>query len=224
MIDGPVLVFGAGHLGRQVLHHLRHQSQARVLGFIDDTRPVGAVAPGGHVCVGPLEEVARKPGLGPDEVAVVFAIGYSDMLGRGRALQRVLAAGYRLRSVIHSRAVIEPGAVVGEGCIILANAIVDQNVNIGRGCFLDCAVRIGEDSVVGDNNYLSSGAALGGSVRLGSGSFLGMDTTVVTGVSVGSNCFIVAKALVARSLADNTKLVQLHKAKEMPLPDGGGVE
>ena len=224
MTDAPVLVFGAGQLGRQVLHHLRHQSNTRGLGFIDDTRSVGAAAPEGHGCVGPLEEVARKPGLGPDKVAVVFAIGYADMLARGRALQRVLASGYRLRSVIHSRAVVEPGAVVGEGCIVLANAIVDQNVSVGRGCFIDCAVRIGEDSVVGDNNYLSSGAALGGSVRLGSGSFLGMDCTVVTGVTVGSNCFIVAKALVARSLADNTKIVPLHKFKEMPLPAGSRIE
>lgn len=213
----PLLVFGAGRLGRQLLHHLRQLVDVRIEGFVDDVLTPGSEAPGGHRCLGSLEQVVAVHGLGPAVATMVFAVGYADMAARGRALQRVLDAGYRLHGFVHPRACVEPGSQVGDGSIVLAGAIVDQNVSLGPACYIDIGVRIGEDCVVGHNNYFSSGAALGGSVRVGHGNFFGMDSTAVTGVSIGSNCFINAKTLVVRDLPDDTKLVQLHKTKELPL-------
>lgn len=216
----PVIVYGAGHLGRQVYHHLKHHAagQARVLGFIDDTQAAGSEVTDGQLVLATLAACAGNPALQPSAVQLVFAIGYTSMPQRRAALDRVCAAGYRLFTVVHPRAVIEPGAQVGEGCVVLAGAVIDQQVTVGRACFIDIHVRLTAGTQVGCNNYFSSGTATGSRVKIGDDCFFGMDCTVTTDVTMGSNLFVNAKTLVPRDVGDNLKLVQLHKGREVPLP------
>ncbi|MGI9305913.1 MAG: hypothetical protein ACR2P5_01270 [Gammaproteobacteria bacterium] len=210
-----ILIFGGGHLGRQIVHHIRNYCEANIHGFIDDTKKVGEPILNELCCVGGLDEVHTQPEFAPDRVSIVFAIGYSDMLARKHALERVTNAGYSLFRVIHPRSIIEPGAQVGEGVIVLGGAILDQNVSIGDACFVDIGVRIGEDSIVGNNNYFSSGAAIGGGVTIGHSNFFGMDITITNGIRVGSNVFVNAKTLVPRDIRDNIKIVEMHKVREI---------
>jgi acetyltransferase-like isoleucine patch superfamily enzyme len=216
----PVAIYGAGQLGRQIHHHLRHHcaDSAHVLGFIDDTQDAGREVVDGLVTLGSLECALHNPALQPATIQVVFAIGYSDMARRRDALDRVLGAGYTLFSVIHPRAVVEPGAVVGPGCVVLAGAVIDQQVRVGAACFIDINVRLTAGTQVGRNNYFSSGTATGSRVRIGDDCFFGMDCTVTTDVQMGSNLFVNAKTLVPRNVGDNLKLVQLQQGRELPHP------
>lgn len=214
-----VAVYGAGHLGRQVCHHVtaHHAERVQVAGFIDDTRPAGETVIDGQRTLGSLAEAARSNEMGPQSIELVFAIGYADMAMRRAALERARAAGYRLHSVIHPRAVIEPGAEVGEGCVVLANAVIDQQVRVGAACFIDIGVRLTAGTTVGSNNYLSSGTSTGSRVVIGDDCFFGMDCTVTTDVRMGSRLFVNAKTLVPRDVGDDLKLVELHKSRELPL-------
>ena len=218
-----VALYGAGHLGRQIYHHVaaHHAERMEMLGFIDDTRPAGEVIIDGKLALGSLASAASSHELGPVAIALVFAIGYAHMGRRRAALQRALDAGYRLHSVIHPRAVIEPGAVVGDGCIVLANAVIDQQVRVGAACFLDIGVRLTAGTVVGSNNYFSSGTSTGSRVTIGDDCFFGMDCTVTTEVTMGSNLFVNAKTLVPRDVGSNLKLVEVHKSRELPLAPHG---
>ena len=210
-----VLIFGGGHLGRQIVHHIKNYCEANILGFIDDTKVVDEQIIGNLNCIGGLDEARKKRKYEPDRVTIVFAIGYSDMCARRHALERVKDAGYSLFSVIHPRSIIEPGAKVGSGVIVLGGAILDQNVIIGDACFVDIGVRIGEDSIVGSNNYFSSGTTIGGGVTIGHSNFFGMDVTVTNEVHVASNVFVNAKTLVPRDIDDNMKIVEMHKVREV---------
>lgn len=214
-----VAFYGAGHLGRQVYHHVaaHHRESVEVLGFIDDTRPAGEPVIEGQRTLGALAEAARSSELGPRSIALVFAIGYVNMAQRRAALDRVLDAGWRLHSVIHPRAVIEPGAELGEGCVVLANAVIDQQVKVGAACFIDIGVRLTAGTTVGRNNYFSSGTSTGSRVVIGDDCFFGMDCTVTTEVRMGSRLFVNAKTLVPRDVGDDVKLVELHKSRELPL-------
>lgn len=213
-----VALYGAGHLGRQVSHHLMQHctGMAQVEGFIDDTLPTGAEVMPGLRSLGPLAEAAAGAEHGPAAIDLVFTIGYASMRARREALERALTAGYRLFTLIHPRAWVEPGAEVGEGSIVLAHAVIDQQVRVGRACFIDIGVRLTAGTVVGCNNYFSSGTATGSRVRIGDDNFFGMDCTVTTDVSMGSGLFVNAKTLVPRDVGDNVKLVELHKTRQLP--------
>ena len=216
----PVVLYGAGHLGRQIYHHVKHHcaQTAQVLGFIDDTKDAGHQVIDGQLTLGSLAVALQDPVLQPSAVQLVFAIGYTSMVQRRAALERVLAAGYTLFTVVHPRAVIEPGAVVGAGCVVLAGAVIDQQVTVGAACFIDINVRLTAGTQVGCNNYFSSGTATGSRVQVGDDCFFGMDCTVTTDVKMGSHLFVNAKTLVPRDVGDNLKLVQLHKGRELPYP------
>ncbi len=211
--------YGAGHLGRQVYHHVKHHgaASAEVIGFIDDTRAAGAEVLDGQRTLGSLEAAAASASLGPAQVQIVFTIGYADMRARRAALDRVLAAGYRLYTLIHPRAVVEPGAEVGAGSIVLANAVLDQQVRTGEACFIDIGVRLTAGTVVGRNNYFSSGTSTGSRVVIGDDCFFGMDCTVTTEVKMGSRLFVNAKTLVPRDVGSDVKLVELHQSRQLPL-------
>lgn len=216
----PVVIYGAGHLGRQIYHHVKHHcaDTAQVQGFIDDTKGPGHEVIDGQLTLGSLADALRTPELQPAAVLLVFAIGYTSMVQRRAALDRVLAAGYSLFTVVHPRAVIEPGAQVGDGCVVLAGAVIDQQVKVGIACFIDINVRLTAGTQVGCNNYFSSGTATGSRVQVGDDCFFGMDCTITTDVKLGSHLFVNAKTLVPRDVGDNLKLVQLHKGRELPLP------
>ncbi len=223
MPDNPVVIYGSGYLGRQLLHHLRsYYAATTVLGFADDTRPSGEQVVPGLFTLGGVSDVSRQDAASPKSTEMVFAIGYSDMLARAAALERVLGLGYRLFSIIHPGAMIEPNAQHGEGCVVLAGAVLDQGVVLGSGCFIDIGVRLGAGTLIGKNCYLSSGSSTGSRVRLGDSCFVGMDCTLTTDVQVGSNVFVNAKTLVPRNIGDNVKIVELHKSKNLPRTNGSG--
>jgi len=215
-----IAIYGAGYLGQQVWHHLFHYyaDTTELLGFIDDSMEPGLEIVGKKYTLGSVAKAQHDKHLGPEAIQLVFAIGYSDMRARRSALDRVLGAGYKLFSVIHPLAVLEPGAEVGDGCTILGGTVVDQGVAIGAGSFVDIGVRLGAGTVVGNNNYLSSGTSTGSRVKIGENCFFGMDCTITTDVVLGSNLFVNAKSLVARNMGDNLKFVELHKAKQLPIP------
>ena len=213
-----IAFFGAGYLGKQVFHYVNEYcaDQEELIGFIDDTRPSGEIIAGRVKTLGGLDEARTTDGLRPGEIQIVFAIGYSDMRARRTALNRVLDHGYDLFSVIHPRALIEPGVQLGAGCIVLQYAILDQQVRVGPACFLDIGVRLTAGTVVGRNNYFSSGTSTGSRVTIGDDCFFGMDCTVTTDVRMGSRLFVNAKTLVPRDVGDDVKIVEVHKLLELP--------
>jgi acetyltransferase-like isoleucine patch superfamily enzyme len=215
-----VVFYGAGHLGRQIYHHVSTYCRdgVEVLGFVDDTKPAGLKVIDGKQTLGSLAQAQTSSALQPNAVEVVFAIGYTSMRTRRAALERVLAVGYRLFTFVHPRAIVEPGAELGQGCVVLAGAVIDQQVSVGPACFIDIGVRLTAGTTVGCNNYFSAGTATGSRVRIGDDCFFGMDCTVTTEVQMGSNLFVNAKTLVPRNVGDNLKLVELHKGRELPMP------
>ena len=218
-----IALYGGGHLGRQIYHHVAayYRERVEVAGFIDDTLEADTEVIDGKCALGSLAQAMQSTDLAPTAIEVVFAIGYADMGRRRAALRRVLDAGYRLFSVVHPRAVIEPGAQIGPGSIVLAGAVIDQQVRVGTACFIDIGVRLTAGTSVGNNNYFSSGTSTGSRVVIGDDCFFGMDCTVTTDVKMGSNLFVNAKTLVPRDVGDNVKLVELHKSRELPLPPSG---
>jgi acetyltransferase-like isoleucine patch superfamily enzyme len=214
------VIYGSGRLGRQVLHLVTTHfgAQLTVVGFVDDTKPAGEDVRDGYRTLGGLDAVAAAPDTAPGRVGLIPAIGYGDLFARGRALQHARALGYDFPTLVHPRALIEPGCRLGAGVIVLAGALLDQGVQVDDFCYLDQGVKLGEDTVLGPNNYLAAGTTLGGGVRLGRDNFLGLDTTVTDQVTLGDGNFVNAKSLVYKDLGDRQRLVQFHEQTRLPLP------
>ncbi len=212
-----ILIYGGGMLGRQVQHlvkeHFGHSYKIR--GFVDDVQPPGTIVVDGVATVGSLEHISTHSEFGPDQIPIVFAIGYSNMLARGRAFQNARSKGYRFVGLIHPRSSVETSVDLGEGVVILAGAIVDQFVAIGDVSYLHNGTIVGENCRIGANNYFSAGTTLGGSVVVGEDNFFGMNATIVNDVTIGSNNFINAGSLIYKPLGNDLKMVEYREQREV---------
>ncbi|MEW5774305.1 MAG: hypothetical protein AB1916_12365 [Thermodesulfobacteriota bacterium] len=218
------LIYGGGRLGRQVYALVRRYlaDRVRVLGFIDDVQPPGAAVIDGLATVGGLE-AAGSGHLDPSRAALFLAIGYADMAARGRAFLRAKGLSYEFLTLVHPQAVVEPDAILGEGCVVLAGTVLDQRVEAGAACYFDIGVRVGEYSTLDFNNYLAAGCVAGGSVRMGRDNFFGLNATLVNDISVGDGNFVNAASLLHRDLGSGQQYIEVRQARSMSRrPAGGG--
>jgi UDP-2-acetamido-3-amino-2,3-dideoxy-glucuronate N-acetyltransferase len=80
---------------------------------------------------------------------------------------------------IHPKAIVEPGAVVGDGTRIWAFAHVLPGARIGEGCNICDHVFIENDVVIGDRVTIKSGVQLWDGARLEDDVFIGPNVTFV---------------------------------------------
>jgi sugar O-acyltransferase (sialic acid O-acetyltransferase NeuD family) len=217
-VKQPVLIYGAGLLGRQLYRNVAGwDRETEILGFIDDVKAAGTDVSDGLKAVGGLEALAAQPAFAPSRVQLIPAIGYRDLPARRAAYERALARGYTLRGFRHPDALIDPSAQLDGSAIILAGAIVDIETRIGPFCYLDIGTRVGEWSQIAANCHLSAGAAIGGSVKVGADCFIGMDASVVNDITIGSHVFINACTLVHQSIPDNSRILEARKSRIVPI-------
>lgn len=112
-------------------------------------------------------------------------------------------------TVIHPSAIVEPGAVLGDGCEIQAHAIVTRHCTLGERVIVHPFAVLG-----GDPQYLKFDRGIESRVVIGSGSVVREHVTVNRSIHagvatrLGAGCFLMASSHVAHdcSLGDNVVL------------------
>lgn len=84
---------------------------------------------------------------------------------------------------IHSSAVIDPSARLGEGVTIGANAVIGRNVILGDN------VQVGPGSVIAQDSIIGSGSRLWANVTIYHNVHIGSDCIIHSGAVVGSDGF-----------------------------------
>ena len=113
-----------------------------------------------------------------------------------------------MTTTIHPTAIIEPGAEIGEGCVVHAYAILTRHARVGEGAVVHPGVVIG-----GDPQDLKFDPAIGSLARIGPRTVLRENVTVnrstVAGgeTQVGADCFLMAGAHVAHDCVVGDRVV-----------------
>ena len=178
-------IAGAGGFGRETLDALRASSHPGPVEFLDDCTD-RAVVDGVPV---------RRPGeAGPG--AFVVAIAHPQARQRIAALLQ--ARGLTPASVIHPRAVISPGAALGDGCVVLANAFISTGTTLGAHVHVNYNGTIGHDAVLGDFVTVLPGANVAGAVTLAAQVTIGSNACVLQGLHIALAATVGAGAVVTR--------------------------
>lgn len=120
---------------------------------------------------------------------------------------------------IHSAAIVEKGAVIGEGTNVWAFAHILPGAHIGANCNICDSVFIENDVIIGDRVTIKCGVQLWDGIRIESDVFIGpnatftndrfprskkypdsfMTTTVLSGASIGANATILPGIVIGRN-------------------------
>lgn len=128
----------------------------------------------------------------------VSAVGYPS--GRKRLADLADAAGLQAKTLIHPKAWVPKGTVIGDGSVILAGCCISPGVEIGRHAYLSHGSLLGHDCVAEDFVTLMPGASVSGDTNLGLGAMIGANATILQGLTVGNWSVVGAGAVAVKSV------------------------
>lgn len=136
-----------------------------------------------------------------DEVVLLNGVGFlpgSD--ARARIHDAWIARGLRFATLVHSRAWVEPSAVLGDGAQVMAGAVVQAEVELGNNCIVNTGASVDHHCRIGASAHIAPGATLCGAVEVGECAFVGAGATIIQGVRIGAYAVVPAGATVRHDL------------------------
>lgn len=190
----PMVIYGAGGLGREVGQAVKASPELTLAGFIDDGKPPGAEVHGLPV-FGGFDAIADLP-PGHD---IFIAIGsipvHKALVARIEALGRAFAFG----NVIHPAAVIDrDNATLGRGNYIGAGTVLTADVVIGDWNLINVNCVLAHDVVLGERCQVNPGAVINGQTVLGNDVVIGTGAVLMPRVRVEDGATIGAGAVLTR--------------------------
>jgi sugar O-acyltransferase (sialic acid O-acetyltransferase NeuD family) len=191
----PLIIYGAGGLGREVLSIVRGSDLWDPMGFIDDSIARGTVI-GGIKVRGTSKDINAYP----EPVHVIIALG--DPIMKEEVVSRIHNPNVIFPVVIHPSAIIQDASsvTIGAGSIISAGCILTTDIRIGRHVLINLHVTVGHDGVIGDYSSIMPGANIAGEALIGAAVLVGSGANVINRVSIGDKAVVGMGSVVLRSV------------------------
>ena len=185
-----VIIIGAGGHARVIADIVRCRGD-RVLGFLDDFAQEGI---GEIPVLGVVKSYVNYPGA-------CFIVGIGNAAVRRKVAESM--EGVAWYTAIHPAAVVSDMNVsIGPGTAVMAGAVINPGAAIGEHCILNTAAVVEHDNRIGDFAHISVGAKLAGTVTVGEDTWVGIGAVVSNNVSICGGCFIGAGAVVVKSITE----------------------
>jgi sugar O-acyltransferase (sialic acid O-acetyltransferase NeuD family) len=194
----PLLIIGAGGLGREVLETVRSTVADgfpwSIVGFLDDHPSRHGSMVGGVPVLGSSDEVHDHA-----DAAVIVCIASSHTPdSRALLITRLALDPLRFATVVHPSVLMPGSCSLAEGSILLANTVLTTDVHIGRHVVVMPHSTLTHDVQIEDYATLASGVRLGGSVTVGEAAYLGAGSLVRENLSIGARSIIGMGAVVTK--------------------------
>ena len=204
MLDQPVIIFGAGGLGKATLEIF--QSNERVVYcFLDDKEDLRNKEINEVSVMGSTEDGGYLKLIGQKCDAFVaindpkVRKSYFKMLNERRKVMPTNAV--HQRATIASSANIsygifaDAGAVVGsfakveQGCVLHTNVVVDYEATLGAYVHVGVGSVVHAGAEVSDNVFIGAGVTIAGPVKIGKGARIGAGSVVIESVEANATVF-----------------------------------
>lgn len=199
--DKPyLLIYGGGGHAKSLMEMARAIGQFALAGIVDDkippgTRVLDVPVLGGRAVLAAL----RERGV---ELAANGVGGILDINVRVKIFSLLEEHGFRLPSLVHPRATIEPSATIGEGVQVFANAYVGSQAVLRPKCMVNTGAIVSHDCEIGPYTHIAPGALLAGHVHVGERTLIGMGVTTAVGVRIGSSVRVGNGAILLADVPD----------------------
>jgi sugar O-acyltransferase (sialic acid O-acetyltransferase NeuD family) len=202
----PIVIFGAGGFGREVLQILRDINRSvpgtwDPLGFIVDAGYATDLSVQGLPVLGSIEWLQQNK-----HVLVVISVGSPS--ARWRIVKRISGTCENsFATLVHPRAWLGDSVEIGCGSVICAGVLITTDVHIGEHVNINIGSTVGHDAVLDDFVTLNPSVNISGNVTLQPGVEVGTGSVLIPYAHVGSWVIIGAGSTVTKPLDDNVTAV-----------------
>jgi sugar O-acyltransferase (sialic acid O-acetyltransferase NeuD family) len=205
----PVIIFGAGGLGREVKTIVDILPGWFAVGFCDDHIAAGTMVMGIPV-VGDCNYIK-----GMEQASIVVAIG--DPIVKRDVVEKLQQReNVDFITIVHPRAICSDSATIhiGKGAIITAGCILTTSIRIGEHVLINLNSTIGHDSTIGNFSSIMPGVNIAGHVEIGNEVLIGSGANILNRVRVGERAVVGSGAVVLNDVASGQTVVGVP-AKEI---------
>jgi sugar O-acyltransferase (sialic acid O-acetyltransferase NeuD family) len=200
-MENPVLIFGAGNLGKIALD-IFNRNNVVVYGFLDDDKKLHNTEIGDVMVLGETDDDGFLKLIGPKTEAFVALENtkerkkLTEMLNNRRKTMPINA--------VHNTAVVSADAFIGHGNLVAARAIVNPYATVGSHCIINASAVVDINASVGDYVQIGAGAIINSEAVVEEGAFIGSGAVIISGVTIGKNARVGAGSVVIENVADGT--------------------
>lgn len=199
-MEQPVLVFGAGGLGKLAMD-IFHSNGVVVYGFLDDHKSLHGELVDEVSVLGSTNDQEYLKLIGKKCQAFVAENDKrikKDLVGMLNEKRKVMPV-----NAIHPGAYFSSSSSMGHGNLISAGVVVNANARLGNHGILHAQCTIDYEVSINDYVEVGAGSIVGSGVSIGTGVFIGAGATLVSGVTVGDHARIGAGSEVISDVAKN---------------------
>lgn len=196
-----IVIVGASRQGNVALETIRAQTNAHIIGFLDDDVSKHDSTIGGLPVLGGTEW-AIKSGR---KLGAIVAIGNNDV--RTLIGNKLRDFGIELLNVVHPSAVVMSGSSMGTGNLVCAGAIVVTGTRLENDVVVNTGVSVDHDCVVNTGAYLAPGVRTAGCVTVGHKAFVGVGAILGPGIVIGDRSIVGAGSTVLSDIPPNVLAV-----------------
>lgn len=204
-----VIVLGGRGIGMIASSILDRTGTAEVVGFLNDTVPVGTEV--GKFKKLPVVGTTSDLGRYIKDDSYCFFIAYVGMTNERAVYEKTSGLNIPKTKLI---SIIDPSAVVpyeycevGSGVMFAPLSQLGTDTVIGDNCVLLANAYIGHDSVLERFARIATNAVVGGNVRIGKAVHIGSNSTIRENVKVGDFSLVGAGSVVLEDVPEDSIVV-----------------
>ena len=198
----PLIIYGAGGLGREILSLVNATDRYEVKGFLDDGIARGTSVKGVKV-LGGYSELSSFD----KKVNLVLALGSPS--AKMELLKKIDRTKVNFPILRHPSAILQDASAIeiGEGTILCAGSILTTDISIGSFVLINLNSTIGHGVRVGMASSIMPGVNIAGEAAVGAGVLIGSGVNVINKVKLGDRCTVGMGSVVLRDVDPDTTVV-----------------
>jgi sugar O-acyltransferase (sialic acid O-acetyltransferase NeuD family) len=199
-MDKPVVIFGAGGIGKAALE-IFQSNKVVVYCFLDDNAALTGTDINGVSVLGKTDQEEYIKIVGPKTEAFValddnkYRKAIVEMLIEERKVMPVNA--------IHHSAYISESAQIGHGNFINMAVNIGTGTKIGSHCILNSNALLDHEVEIEDFVQIGASSIINSGVKIGKNAFIGSGVTIISGVSIGAGARVGAGSVVIADVKKN---------------------
>ena len=204
----PLLIYGAGGLGKEILSWVRLLEDFEPVGFMDDGVRKDTTIKG-------LKVLGGLDVLNSFSTPVNLVLALGDPSSKSILIKMIDPSRVYYPVLKHPSVILqeESSIKIGEGSIITAGCILTTDIHIGSHVLVNLNSTIGHEVEIGSCSSIMTGVNLAGGVKIGDGVLVGSGSNILNYVKVGNFSKIGMGSVVIRDVELDTTVVGVPARK-----------